>query len=62
MYWASTWAGRKIPENILKNEKNPTKREFLRIVMSVYDPLGYLAPFTLKAEMLMQNIWRSGIG
>ena len=29
--------------------------------MSVYDPLGILAPFTMQAKLLMQDIWRSGI-
>ena len=30
--------------------------------MSVFDPLGFLAPFTLKSKILMQEVWRSGIG
>lgn len=51
-----------IPKEILLGEKRPTKREFLRVIMSVFDPLGLLAPFTLKSKIIMQEIWRSGIG
>ncbi|XP_076394270.1 uncharacterized protein LOC143265515, partial [Megachile rotundata] len=50
-----------IPKEILLGEKKPTKREFLRVIMSVFDPLGILAPFTLKSKIIMQEIWRSGI-
>ncbi|XP_076385089.1 uncharacterized protein LOC143263989 [Megachile rotundata] len=50
-----------IPKEILLGERKPTKREFLRVIMSVFDPLGILAPFTLKSKIIMQEIWRSGI-
>lgn len=30
--------------------------------MSVFDPLGMLAPFTIKGRILLQKVWRSGIG
>ena len=52
----------KIPEAISSGERTPTKREYLSICMSVFDPLGLLAPLTLRAKVLMQEIWRSGIG
>ena len=52
---------KKITKDILNGEKIPTKREVLRVVMSVFDPLGLLAPFTLKSKLLMQQIWRSGV-
>lgn len=53
---------RKIPVKLLDGTTRPTKRELLRIIMSVFDPLGILAPFTLRAKILMQDVWRSGIG
>ncbi|XP_076396739.1 uncharacterized protein LOC143265933 [Megachile rotundata] len=49
-----------IPKEILLGEKKLTKRE-LCVIMSVFDPLGLLAPFTLKSKIIMQEIWRSGI-
>ncbi|XP_052771184.1 uncharacterized protein LOC128210870 [Mya arenaria] len=38
-----------------------TKRTFLSKISSLYDPLGFLAPFTVRAKLLMQDIWVSGI-
>ena len=29
--------------------------------MSVFDPLGFLTPFTIQARILMQDVWSSGI-
>ena len=52
----------RVPVEILTGARKPTKREFLRIIMSVYDPLGLIGPFTLQSRILMQEIWRSGIG
>jgi hypothetical protein len=42
--------------------KNSTKRETLRFKMTVYYPLGCLAPITIKVKIIMQQMWRSGIG
>ncbi|XP_074030342.1 uncharacterized protein [Leptinotarsa decemlineata] len=52
---------KKIPDEICHGEKVPTKREVLRTVMSVFDPLGFLAPLMINARILIQNIWRSHI-
>ncbi|XP_043474387.1 uncharacterized protein LOC122506337 [Leptopilina heterotoma] len=30
--------------------------------MSVFDPLGFLAPFLIRSKILMQEVWVSGIG
>ncbi|XP_051155328.1 uncharacterized protein LOC127277923 [Leptopilina boulardi] len=51
----------KIPAKLLTEAKPPTKREFLKIIMSIFDPLGFLSPFTVKSKILMQEIWISGI-
>lgn len=35
-----------------------TKRLVLQQTMSMYDPLGLVAPFTLKAKILLREAWR----
>ena len=52
----------KISKDVVSGVKKPTKREFLAVIMSVFDPLGLIAPFTLNSKLLMQDIWRSGVG
>ncbi|XP_055681854.1 uncharacterized protein LOC129789232 [Lutzomyia longipalpis] len=36
----------------------PTKRNILSIIARIYDPLGLLAPITVKGKMLLQNLWK----
>ncbi|XP_051162206.1 uncharacterized protein LOC127282148 [Leptopilina boulardi] len=49
---------RKIPDSIANKNENPTKREMLSVIMSVYDPLGILLPLTIRSKMLLQDVWR----
>lgn len=51
----------KLNAAILLNERRPTKREVLRTLMSVFDPLGFLAAFLINIKILLQEIWRSPI-
>ena len=37
-----------------------TKRTFLKKIASLFDPLGLLAPFTVRAKVLLQSMWISG--
>ena len=58
--------GYKINKNKFKldlftGKQIPTKREFLSIIMSIFDPLGFLTPFTIHSRILMQKVWSSGI-
>ncbi|XP_076029146.1 uncharacterized protein LOC143017993 [Oratosquilla oratoria] len=39
-----------------------TKRELLAVIGNVYDPLGMLAPVVLEGRILLQNLFREGIG
>lgn len=52
---------------LLKFEKNlalrePTKRVVASIGFRIYDPLGFLSPFTVKIRPLIQSLWSGGIG
>ena len=38
--------------------KPPTRRGILSIVSSIYDPLGYVSPFVLRAKMILQGLTR----
>ena len=34
----------------------------LSAVASIFDPIGFLTPFILKAKLLLQSMWRLKIG
>lgn len=56
----------KISPHILSNDiirlnKSPTKRQILRILMTVYDPLGLVGNFIMYLKIILQEIWRSGV-
>ena len=41
--------------------KPPTRRGLLSIVSSIYDPLGFTAPFILPAKILLQELCKDGL-
>ncbi|XP_062710628.1 uncharacterized protein LOC134288773 [Aedes albopictus] len=48
-------------EEVLGTDRTvPTKRQVLRIIMKLYDPLGFVAHFVVQGKILMQEIWRTG--
>ncbi|XP_046868658.1 uncharacterized protein LOC124461150 [Drosophila willistoni] len=52
----------RLKRNVLDSDKTPTKRELLQVLMSMYDPLGFISCFTIELKILLQEVWRSGIG
>ena len=40
----------------------PTKRNILSIIASVFDPLGLVSPILLSAKILLQELCKSNIG
>lgn len=43
-------------------ERPHTRRGILSVVSSIYDPLGFLAPFTLPVKRMLQKMCRLNIG
>ena len=38
-----------------------TKRNFLRKIATLFDPLGLMAPFIIQAKILLQEMWTAGL-
>ena len=38
-----------------------TKRKMLKIIASVFDPLGFICPILIEAKVLMKDIWKEGL-
>ncbi|XP_049300487.1 uncharacterized protein LOC125774271 [Anopheles funestus] len=68
MWWNTeddTFTFRLSPKNdqeLLAGTKMPTKREVLRTLMVIYDPLGLIGHFLMFLKVLLQDLWRSRLG
>ena len=38
-----------------------TKRNFLRKIATLFDPMGFLNPYIIRAKILLQEMWTSGL-
>ena len=45
------------PKSLSRQENDVTKRNILRESSSVFDPLGFLGPVTVRCKLLMQKLW-----
>ena len=43
---------------VISGEKKPTKLEFLNIVISTFDPLGFLTSFIIGVKIILREVWR----
>ncbi|XP_055910431.1 uncharacterized protein LOC129944792 [Eupeodes corollae] len=50
-----------INNGMLQTYRRPTKREVLRVLMSIFDPLGLIANYTIYLKILLQDIWRTPV-
>jgi hypothetical protein len=51
-----------LPNEVVQNERNITKREALAFVMKIYDPLGLIGLVVIRGRIIIQQIWRSNVG
>ncbi|XP_062538554.1 uncharacterized protein LOC134206838 [Armigeres subalbatus] len=47
-------------QTLIRTATRPTKRQVLRCVMALFDPLGILSPFIIHGKVLIQDLWREG--
>ena len=52
----------RLKRDVFGDDTAPTKRETLQVLMSIFDPLGFLAPYTIDLKILLQRIWQLGCG
>ncbi|KAG7300389.1 hypothetical protein JYU34_015993 [Plutella xylostella] len=45
-----------------KPTKTTTKRQVLSEISTLYDPLGWLSPITIKSKILFQKLWKLQLG
>jgi len=55
--WNSTEDTFTISGANISTELPVTKRNVLRKVATVFDPLGFVGPFVIKAKILLQELW-----
>ncbi|XP_062704637.1 uncharacterized protein LOC115265178 [Aedes albopictus] len=48
----------KLIEEFRTGESVPTKRQFLKFMMGIFDPLGLLSPITIQLKIIFQELWR----
>ncbi|XP_055638129.1 uncharacterized protein LOC129776484 [Toxorhynchites rutilus septentrionalis] len=48
--------------DLLEGTRRPTKREILRTLMTIYDPLGLIEHFMVLLKILLQEVWRADVG
>ncbi|XP_063534930.1 uncharacterized protein LOC134744912 [Cydia strobilella] len=53
---------KRVPLDVLKGEQRPTKRLMLKVIMSIFDVFGFLAPFTIQGKIMLQDTWKSHVG
>ena len=49
-----------VPQSLLKMDDPETKRSLLSIASRIFDPIGLLSPFTVKAKIPFQDLWQRG--
>uniref|UniRef100_A0ABD2W2X7 RNase H type-1 domain-containing protein n=1 Tax=Trichogramma kaykai TaxID=54128 RepID=A0ABD2W2X7_9HYME len=50
----------KVSKDVLSGSSVASKRQCLGLMMSIFDPLGYLIPYTIQARFIFQGICKNG--
>ena len=61
VWWLSDQDVFTFKENAPSSDVKYTKRNFLKQIATLFDPIGFLAPFTIRAKMLLQQMWMAGL-
>ncbi|XP_062713921.1 uncharacterized protein LOC134290744 [Aedes albopictus] len=48
--------------DLMSGQQRPTKREVLRTLMMIFDPLGLIGHFLMYLKVVLQEIWRTSVG
>ncbi|CAG9129221.1 unnamed protein product [Plutella xylostella] len=48
---------KKLEADIVDGSQKPTKRQMHKVIMSVFDPLGFLGPLLIRGKILLQQLW-----
>ncbi|KRY76638.1 hypothetical protein T4A_3663 [Trichinella pseudospiralis] len=49
-----------IPPRTPSRDGRDSKRQMLSMASSIFDPMGFLAPFMVRAKILFQSLWQLG--
>ena len=61
VWWQASEDTFTFKENAPEDTMLYTKRNFLKKIATLFDPIGFLAPFTIRANILLQDMWSAGL-
>ena len=61
MWWVADKDEFTCKENALDDSMVYTKRNFLKKIATFFDPISFIAPFTIRAKILLQDMWTTGL-
>ena len=59
--WLATEDEFTFKSHCVSEKFQPTKRNYLKRIATLFDPLGMISPFIIRAKVLMQEIWVCGL-
>ena len=61
MWWLAEQDVFTFKESASENSMCYTKRNFLKKIATLFVPVGFIAPYTIRTKMLLQDMWTAGI-